>query len=337
MGGRGPALGDVVVSEERDPWQGRSVLLTGAAGLLGTWVARALVERDARVVGLDLETFAWSVDGHPGAMEGVQGDIRDRRLVGEVLDGRSVDTVIHLAAQPIVGPANEDPVPTFEANIEGTWALLEELRRRPRISSIVVASSDKAYGDTGGRPCEETMPLAARHPYAASKACADLIAQTYAASFDLPVVITRCSNLYGGWDLNWSRLVPGTIRSALRGEAPVIRSDGTFVRDYLYAPDGASGVLAAARAAWERPELRGEAFNFSAEEAFSVLEVVDRILELTGADLDPQIRNESVNEIPEQRVSSAKARKVFGWRPGHSFDEGLKHTIAWYTDHLATS
>lgn len=313
------------------PWEGRNVLVTGAAGLLGGWTIRALADRGARVVALDPMDAPQEVAGVSGVVA-VRGDVRDRDLVQSVIAG-GTNTVVHLGAQAIVGAANEDPVPTFEANIEGTWTLLEACRREPAVGAIVVASSDKAYGEAD-EPYQETTPLRPRHPYDASKACADLIAQAYAASYGVPVTISRCGNLYGGGDLNWSRIVPGTVRSVIEGRRPVIRSDGTYVRDYLYVEDAAEGVLALAGAVGERPELRGEAFNFGAGERLPVMELVGRILFLMGSRLEPDVRNEAVNEIPAQRVDSTKARTFLGWAPGHSLEDGLRRTIAWYRDHL---
>lgn len=327
-------MGDLDVST--DFWAGRSVLVTGAAGLLGGWVARRLNVEGARVVGLDID---WSPGVLLGAADSIQqadGDVRDRARMDQVLADENIDTVIHLAAQAVVGLANADPATTFEHNILGTWVTLEACRDRPEVTGVVVASSDKAYGDHDGEPYDESMALLARHPYAASKMCADVLAQTYAASFGLPVAITRCGNMYGGGDTEWSRIVPGTIRSLLRGERPVIRSDGRSVRDYFYVEDSADGVVKLAQAVAQRPELAGQAFNFGAESRLSVLELVERILGLMGSDLEPEIRNEAVNEIPEQRVVADKARNVLGWSPDHTLDRGLTLTIDWYRAYLAS-
>ena len=244
------------------------------------------------------------------------------------------EVVVHLAAQTQVGVANADPVSSFEHNILGTWVVLEACRRLDSLQSLVVASSDKAYGDRGGAPYVESDPLDGRHPYAASKTCADVLAQTYAESFGVPVTISRCGNMYGGGDLEWERIVPGTIRSLLRSESPIIRSDGQFVRDYLYVEDAAEGVALLAQATAERAELRGAAFNLAAEDRLSVLELVDRIGELAGVDLEPEILDEAANEIREQRVDATKARAELGWRPRHTLDEGLRSTIDWYRDYL---
>jgi CDP-glucose 4,6-dehydratase len=262
----------------------------------------------------------------------VRGDVCEQALLERALGEYEIDTVIHLAAQTIVGIANRNPVSTFETNIGGTWALLEACRRSPLVKQIVVASSDKAYGDHEVLPYDERAPLEGRHPYDVSKSCADLLAQAYAKSYELPVAVTRCGNFYGGGDLNWNRIVPGTIRSVLRGQRPVIRSDGQFIRDYFYAEDGAAANMTLAEQLAARPELRGAAFNFSNEIQVTVLELVARILALMNSELAPEVRNEAVNEIRHQYLSAAKARQLLGWQPLFTLDEGLARTISWYKD-----
>ncbi|HET7113496.1 MAG TPA: GDP-mannose 4,6-dehydratase, partial [Pyrinomonadaceae bacterium] len=264
----------------------------------------------------------------------VRGDVRDQATLERALGEYEIDTVIHLAAQTIVGIANRNPVSTFESNVAGTWSLLEACRRSPLINQIVVASSDKAYGQHEQLPYSESAPLLGRHPYDVSKSCADLIAQAYASTYDLPVAITRCGNLYGGGDLNWNRIVPGTIRSILRGQRPVIRSDGRFVRDYFYAEDGAAANMSLAEKLANDPTLKGHAFNLSNETQVTVLELVDRILKLLNSNLEPEVRNAAVNEIREQYLSADKAREVLGWRPLFTLDEGLRATIEWYREFL---
>jgi CDP-glucose 4,6-dehydratase len=248
------------------------------------------------------------------------------RVLGEY----EVDTVMHLAAQTIVQIANRNPISTFESNIGGTWALLEACRRSPRVRQIVVASSDKAYGDQPVLPYDESTPLAGRHPYDVSKSCSDLIALSYAATYGLPVATTRCGNFYGGGDLNWNRIVPGTIRSVLRDERPVIRSDGQFVRDYFYVEDGAAAYMRLVERMAADPTLHGQAFNFSNEIQVTALDLVERILSDMGSSLAPDIRNEASNEIRHQYLSAAKARALLGWSPLFTLDEGLARTIAWY-------
>ena len=311
------------------------MLVTGAAGLLGGWLSRHLLGAGAGVVGLDLNWPSGVILAADEPVVRVEGDVREREIVERSLVDHEPFVVVHLAAQTQVGVANADPVPTFEHNVLGTWNVLESCRRASSVASVVVASSDKAYGDRGGVAYVETDPLEARHPYAASKTCADVLAQTFAESYGLPVGITRCGNMYGGGDLEWERIVPGTIRSLLRSERPIVRSDGQFVRDYLYVEDAAEGVAKLAQAIAERPELRGEAFNFSAETRLSVLEIVDRIRSAIGADLEPEIRGEALNEIREQRVDARKARTELGWAPRHELDEGLRKSIDWYRQYLS--
>jgi CDP-glucose 4,6-dehydratase len=250
------------------------------------------------------------------------------RILGEF----EVESVIHLAAQTIVGIANRNPVSTLDANIRGTWALLEACRRSPVVKQIVVASSDKAYGEQKVLPYDEETPLHGMHPYDVSKSCADLIAQAYGQSYGLPVAITRCGNFYGGGDLNWNRIVPGTIRSVLRGERPVVRSDGQFIRDYFYVEDGAAAYMHMTEQLALRPELRGRAFNFSNEVRVTVLDLVGRILESMGSNLEPDVRNEASNEIRTQYLSAEKARRELAWAPHFTLDSALCLTIAWYRE-----
>lgn len=262
----------------------------------------------------------------------VTGDVRHQSLLERVLGEYEINTVIHLAAQTIVGIAYRNPVSTLETNVAGTWALLEACRRSPTVKQIVVASSDKAYGEPKQLPYSEQDALMGRHPYDVSKSCADLIAQSYAATYSLPVAVSRCGNFYGGGDLNWNRLVPGTVRSVLRGQRPVIRSDGSFVRDYFYAEDGAAANMRLAECLATNNGLIGQAFNFSNESQITVLEMVQSILKLMKSQLEPKLQNEVVNEIREQYLSANKAREVLKWKPFFTLDEGLRRTITWYRD-----
>lgn len=324
----------------RDFWLDRPTLVTGATGLVGGWLSRRLVERGADVVCLVRDWVPQSELARSGMIERikvVRGDVRDQWLLERVLGEYEVDTVIHLAAQTIVPIANRNPISTFETNVGGTWALLEACRRSPAVKQIVVASSDKAYGDHDELPYDEEVPLRGHHPYDVSKSCADLIAQSYAVTYELPVAITRCGNFYGGGDLNWNRLVPGTIRSVMREQRPVIRSDGQYVRDYFYAEDGAAANMLLAEKLAEDPELRGQAFNFSNEIQVTVLEMVEQVLALMGSDLEPDVRNEAANEIRHQYLSAAKARKLLGWEPLFTLDEGLWKTIDWYKSFLGVA
>jgi CDP-glucose 4,6-dehydratase len=319
-------------------WRGRPVLVTGATGLLGGWLVRRLVHAGATVVALVRGAATNSTLLSAELLQRitlVQGDVRDQDLLARTMRDYGVDTVFHIAAQAIVGEANRNPEPTLDTNIRGTWTVLEAARLNPLVKAVVSASSDKAYGDHESLPYEESAALQGAHPYDASKACADLISHMYAVTFGVPVAITRCGNFYGGGDLNWNRIVPGTIRSVLKGERPVIRSDGTLVRDYFYIEDGAIATMRLAEALQERPDLHGEAFNFSNELPLDVLAFSRRILARMGAGLEPEVRGEATHEIQRQWLSSAKARRVLGWAPQFTLDEGLDRTITWYRDFLA--
>ena len=321
-----------------DFWRDRPVLVTGATGLLGGWIVKTLVELRADVVCLVRDWVPQSELVRRALLERVKsarGDVRDQAGLERVLNEFEVDTVLHLAAQTIVGTANRNPVSTFETNVAGTWALLEASRRCPSVKQVVLASSDKAYGDQTQLPYTEDMPLRGRHVYDASKSCADLVAQTYAHVYGVPVAITRCGNFYGGGDLNWNRIVPGTIRSIVRGTRPVVRSDGSFVRDYIYAEDAVAAYLFLAEHLARTPALRGEAFNFSNESQITVLDLVHRIGRMMGSKLEPEVLNEASNEIRHQYLSAEKARRVLGWKPLFTLDTGLERTIAWYREFLA--
>ena len=318
-------------------WRDRPTLVTGATGLVGAWTVRRLVALGADVVCLVRDWVPQSELVRAGLLERVRvvrGDVRDQAGLERALGEYEVDTVIHLAAQTIVGIANRNPVSTFESNIQGTWSVLEACRRSVLVRQVVFASSDKAYGEAKTLPYNETTPLQGAHPYDVSKSCADLIAHSYAVTYDLPVVITRCGNFYGGGDLNWNRLVPGTLRSIVRNERPVVRSDGEYVRDYFYVEDGAAAyTLLAEKLAADRT-LAGEAFNFSNETRLTVNALVARILAATGSALRPDVRNEATHEIREQCLDASKARGRLGWSPLFTLDEGLARTIAWYRDFL---
>ena len=318
-------------------WRDRPTLVTGATGLLGSWLTRRLTEAKADVVCLVRDWVPSSELVRSKTLESmkvVRGDVRDREIIERTLGEYEVDTVFHLAAQTIVGIANRNPVSTFESNIQGTWNVLEACRRSPAVKSIVVASSDKAYGDQETLPYSEDTPLEGRHPYDVSKSCTDLIAQAYGKTYGLPVAITRCGNFYGGGDLNWNRIVPGTIRSALRGERPVIRSDGQSVRDYFYVEDGADAYMLLAERLAADCSLRGAGFNFSNEIQITVSDLVGKILKHMNVSFEPDIRNEASNEIRHQYLSAERARKELGWRPLFTLEEGLDRTIDWYRDFL---
>jgi CDP-glucose 4,6-dehydratase len=323
---------------DRTFWRDRPTLVTGATGLVGGWLVRRLLDHGADVACLVRDWVPQSELVCSQLLERVKvvrGDIRDQALLERLLGEYEIDTVMHLAAQTIVTIANRNPVSTFETNVAGTWSLLEACRRSPRVKQIVVASSDKAYGDQDQLPYDESTPLQGRHPYDVSKSCADLIAHSYAVSYGLPVAITRCGNFYGGGDLNWNRIVPGTIRSAIRNERPVIRSDGNFTRDYFYVEDGAAAYMLLAERLARDPSLRGAAFNFSNELRLTVTDLVQRILGMMGSGLRPDIRNEASNEIRHQYLSAAQARDRLHWQPLFTLDDGLLRTIHWYQRFLA--
>lgn len=316
-------------------WQDRPVFVTGATGLVGHWLVKQLTEAGADVTCLVRDWVPQSElvrSGLIGRVKVVRGDVRDRDVLERALGEFEIDTVFHLAAQTIVTIANRNPISTFETNIAGTWNLLEACRRSPKVKQIVVASSDKAYGDQEILPYDEKTPLQGQHPYDVSKSAADLIASSYAVSYGLPVVITRCGNFYGGGDLNWNRIIPGTIRSVARGQRPVIRSDGQYIRDYFYVEDGAAAYMLLAEKLAVQPELKGQAFNFSNEIQVTVSEIVERILKIMGSPLEAEIRNEVSNEIRHQYLSAAKARELLGWSPLFSLDEALAQTVTWYQE-----
>lgn len=317
-----------------DFWADKRVFVTGASGFLGSWTVKELNRRGATTIGY-VRDGGWHVtrrdDPETEPHFTVSGALEDHDTVLRAINEHEADTVLHLGAQPIVGIANRSPRSTFETNIRGTWNVLDACRELgSRVKRIVVASSDKAYGTAPRLPYDETMPLNGRHPYDASKSCTDIIAQTYHHTYGLPVCITRAGNFYGGRDLNFNRIVPGVARWALRGERPVLRSDGSMIRDYIYVRDVVLAYLTTAEK-MEDPALHGHAFNFSTEQPMSVIDLVRRVLAAAGRpDLEPIILGEASNEIPEQHLSAAKARRMLGWTPAWSLDDALAETIAWY-------
>jgi CDP-glucose 4,6-dehydratase len=324
----------------QDFWRDRRVFVTGATGLVGGWLVRRLLEAEADVVCLvrDWTPQCELVTSRMiDRVTVVRGDICDQNVLERALGEFEVETVMHLAAQSIVGIANRNPGSTFEANIGGTWKLLDACRRSPKVKQIITASSDKAYGDAPVLPYREDTPLNGQHPYDVSKSCSDLLAQTYAKSYGSPVCITRCGNFYGGGDFNWNRIVPGTIRSLLRGQQPLIRSDGSFIRDYFFVEDGAAAYMHLAEQLAEKPELAGEAFNLSNEIQMSVLDLVAKIADVMGTDLEPVVLGEASNEIKHQYLDAAKARDLLDWQPLFTLEEGLSRTIAWYKNYLTAN
>jgi CDP-glucose 4,6-dehydratase len=321
-------------------WQDRRVFVTGCTGLVGAETVRALLGRGAHVIGLVRDRVPGSEFFRAGLarrIDVIRGAVEDYALLERALAEYEVQTVIHLAAQTIVGIANRCPLSTFETNVKGTWCLLEAARRCGAPPQVIVASSDKAYGEQAELPYTEEAPLRGRHPYDASKSCADTLALTYHHTYGLPVCVTRCGNFFGGGDLNWNRLVPGTVRSVLRGLRPVIRSDGTYVRDYFYVKDGARAYLHLAECMAGRPEVVGQAFNFSNEVQVTALEMVRTVLRLMGSGLEPDVRGEAAHEIRHQYLSAEKARRLLGWRPQYALEDALRETIAWYREYLFRS
>ena len=318
-------------------WEGRRVLVTGATGIVGSWLCEELVRRGAFVVAFVLDDDPQSrfyTSGTVRACTVVRGDLARIEDCSRAINVHDCDVVFHLGAQTIVGTALRDPLECFESNIRGTYNLLEAARRLGIVRAFVVASSDKAYGDSPVLPYTEDMPLNGKHPYDVSKSCTDLLAATYHHTYGLPVTIARCGNIYGGGDLNWSRIVPGTIRSLLRGERPILRSDGGPIRDYIYVGDVVSAYLALAEAT-ERPGIAGEAFNFAPQSRVSVREIVDAIGRVMNVRPDPVVLNAAALEIRDQTLDAAKARKMLDWTAAWSLEDGLRDTVAWYREHLS--
>jgi len=316
-----------------DFWKQRRVMVTGATGLLGSWMTRELLARGAEVTCLVRDWLPRSLlvtSGDYDKVQVVRGELEDHATVLRGLNEYEIDTVLHLGAQTIVGTATRSAMSTFEANIRGTWSLLEACRANPLVKRVVIASSDKAYGEHQELPYTEELPLQGTFPYDASKACTELIARSYHQTYGVPLAITRCGNLFGGGDLNYNRLIPGTIRAGLNGEQPIIRSDGKFLRDYFYVEDAVSAYLLLAERL-EQDGLAGEAFNFGTEQPMDVLAVVTKILERLGrSDLEPVILNEASNEIRAQYLDCQKARTRLGWQSQFAFEECLDRTIDWY-------
>ena len=317
-------------------WLDRPVFVTGCAGFLGSWLTVALVEAGASVVGLVRDAVPFSHlrrSGYQDRIAVVRGDVTDYELVERALNEYEIDTIFHLAAQTIVPIANRAPLSTFDTNVKGTWTVLEAARRSPKVTCVAVASSDKAYGAHERLPYTEDAALLGCYPYDVSKACADLIARAYTATYDMPVAVTRCANLYGGGDLNWSRIVPGTIRSVIRGERPIVRSDGTLLRDYLYVKDAVHAYMTLAEHLDE--PARDAVFNFGMDAPKSVLEMVQIIIAVSGhPELEPVVLANAPHEIQAQYLDSSKARRVLGWSPRYSLEEGLREALEWYREFL---
>lgn len=330
-----------MTSESSKYWRDKRVLVTGATGMVGSWLTRWLVDAGAYTVAVvaDLDPQSDLVrSGTVSRVNVVNGRLERYEDVERAINNHEIDSVFHLGAQPIVGAANRSPRHTFESNIQGTWNLLDAVRlMNGMVGRVVVASSDKAYGEQPDLPYTETMSMNGDHPYEVSKSCTDLISVTYARTYGLPVTIARCGNIYGGGDLNWNRIVPGTMRSLIRGERPVLRSDGTFVRDYLHVDDIVSAYLLLGEKT-DQPGFAGEGFNFSDESPLNVMQIYRAICEAAGrGDVEPQILNAAQGEIKDQYLDASKARTQLGWTPKVSLQEGLEKTCRWYRDLLAGS
>lgn len=321
-----------------DFWRGRHVLVTGATGIIGSWLVSALLREGAAVVALVRDVDPQSElyrNGDIRRIAVISGCLEDFQTLERAISGHEADTVFHLAAQPIVGVAHRFPLHTFESNIRGTYNLLDACRvHNSLVHHVVIASSDKAYGTHAVLPYTEDMPLVGRHPYEVSKSCADLIAQSYFCTYGLPVTIARCGNVYGGGDLNWSRIVPHTIRALMHGERPIIRSDGTFVRDYIYVKDVVRAYMRLAECL-EDSQVCGEAFNFSPERPATVLEIVELLQRLMDCEhLTSDVQNTAQGEIHSQYLCADKAHRILGWHPEFTLEAGLSETIDWYRGFL---
>jgi CDP-glucose 4,6-dehydratase len=321
-------------------WSKRSVLVTGAYGFIGSWLAERLLGEGARVVTLRRDAGAGSrlrTEGIEAGLDIVDADLVDYDSLVRVMHEFSIETVFHLAGQSVVGIANRSPLSTLDSNVRGTYTLLEACRAARSVGAdidqVVVASSDKAYGEVGLDRYDESRALDPSYPYDTSKACGDLIARMYAASFGLPVAVARLSNVYGGGDTVWTRLVPETARSLVAGERPVVHSDGTPERDFIYVEDAVDAYLAVARSL-ERPELRGRAWNAGADEPVAVLDVVRRLVAVSGRELEPEVEGEP-GEPSRRAMDSSAIRTELGWEPRWDLDRGLAETYAWYERHLS--
>lgn len=328
----------VALQDSVEYWSNKRVLVTGASGMVGSWLTRWLAESGAYTVAFIADTDPQSELIRSGTINRINvanGRLEKYDDIERAINNHEVDSVFHLGAQPIVGVADRAPRHTFESNIQGTWNLLDACRTlSPLVKRIVVASSDKAYGTQLNLPYTEDMSMNGDHPYEVSKSCTDLIATTYARTYGTPVTIARCGNIYGGGDLNWNRIVPGTFRSLLRGEQPVLRSDGTFVRDYLHVDDIVSAYLALGEKT-DNPAFAGQGFNFSDESPLTVMEIYKAICEAAGeADSEPKILNAASSEIKDQYLDSTKAHKALSWQASVSLKDGLQKSFDWYRELL---
>ena len=324
-------------------WSGAPVLVTGAQGFIGSWLAERLAGEGAHVVVLRRDFDPGSRFHAEGVEERctvVQADVLDYESLLRIIHQYRFKAIFHLAAQALVGIANRSPLATFESNVRGTYTLLEAVRAAgvvgDRVEAVVVASSDKAYGDVETLPYREDQPLEPSYPYDVSKACADVIARSYAATFDMPVAVTRLANVYGGGDVNFSRIVPDTMRAIITGQRPVLRSDGTPERDFIYVEDAVDAYLAVA-GSLEQPDLRGRAWNAGAGKAVPVMELVRKIVSVSGKEVEPDVQGEGTphGEIDRQYLDSTAIREQLGWAPRWDLDRGLAETYSWYERFLS--
>ncbi len=318
-------------------WQDRRVFVTGASGLTGGWLINELKKKKAEIIILLRDWVSNSMVLSPSEINKitiVNGDLSDPKQLERILCEYEIKNIIHLAAQTVIPIANENPLSTFESNVRGTWNLLEACRNVKGIESIVIASSDKAYGQSLKLPYKEDSPLRAIYPYDVSKACAEMVGVSYAKTFDLPIAITRCGNFYGGGDLNWSRLIPGTIRSMIRGETPIIRSNGKLIRDYIYVEDAVKAYVLLSRELSRNSKYVGEAFNFSNGIPVNVMNIVKLIIKKFKKNIEPILEDEIKGEIINQCLDPSKAKKELGWSPIFSLESGLDKTISWYKDYF---
>ncbi len=319
-------------------WEGKKVFVTGAFGFLGSWLSEELVRQKANVVALMLDRLPDSNLIRSGTAEKVSvvsGNLSDYESMLRVFNEFEIEYCFHFGAQPIVTVANRNPLSTFNSNIKGSWSILEAARNSKLLKGIVVASSDKVYGDNENLPYREDFPLNASHPYDVSKTCTDVLSQSYFHTYGVPVGIARSGNFYGGGDINFDRLVPGTMKSLMKNEPPVIRSDGKFVRDYFYIKDAVGAFLNLAENV-QKPEVKGQAFNFGTENHYTVLEIVEKLIALSGKKLSPTILNQASNEIKAQYLDCSKAKRLLNWKSSTSLDTGLKETFKWYADFFAS-
>ena len=324
-----------IMQKNYNYWKGKNVFVTGATGILGSWLVKKLIGEKANITILKRDHVPKSeleLSGAINKVNIVHGNLEDYWTVERALNEYEIDTCFHLAAQAIVQTSNRSPLPTFEANVRGTWNLLEALRNNKLIKRIIIATSDKCYGEQENLPYkEDSSPLLGLYPYDASKSCCDLISQSYAHTYKMPIGVARCGNIYGGGDLNFNRIVPGTIKSILERENPIIRSDGTYIRDYFYVEDTVDAFLTLAKAL-DRKEIHGQAFNFSPETQITVIDLADKILKIFESKLKLKILAQATNEIKKQYLDCSKAHKMLGWKAKTQLDEGLKKTIIWYKD-----